>query len=79
MEKRIVGIKELHKRLSEISDLVGRGYSFLVVKNSRPAFSIEPIREEIRRKYSLKDFDKIRFKSGDKNLSKKIDRIIYGV
>jgi len=79
MEKRIIGIKELHKRLREVSDLVRQGYSFLVVKNSRPAFSIEPIREETMRKYSLNDFDKIRFKSGDKNLSKKIDRIVYGV
>lgn len=79
MEKRIVGIKELHRRLSEISELVRQGCSFLVVKNSRPAFSIEPIEEEVRPKYSLADLSGLKFKAKDKQLSKRVDKMVYGV
>jgi len=77
MERQLIGIKELHKQLSQIIIAVSNGQSFLVVKNSKPAFRIEPPNVEARKKYNLSDLKKIQFKSRDKNLSKKIDNILY--
>jgi len=76
MDTRIVGIKNLHKQLSKISDEALEGKSFIVVKNSKPVFRIEPIEKE--KKYNLGDFTKIQFRSKNKNLSREIDSSIYG-
>jgi len=74
METNIIGVRELHRRLREISDDTLSGRSFIVVRNTRPVFRIEPYREE-NKKYSLEDLKKISFKGG-KNLSRDIDKII---
>ncbi len=73
METNIIGIRELHRRLREISDDTLSGRSFIVVRNTKPVFRIEPYKEE--KKYSLEDFKKISRKSG-KKLSLDIDKII---
>jgi len=78
MEKQIIGIKQLYRQLAQISEAVLRGQSYLVVKNSRPVFRIEPINDLPDKKYGLSDIKKIRFRGG-KKLSEKIDNIIYGV
>ncbi len=77
MNTKIVGIKELHKKLKKISDATEKGQSFLVVRNSKPVFKIEPIDNKKEKKYSLKDFKKIQFEAKYKNLSKDIDSILY--
>jgi antitoxin (DNA-binding transcriptional repressor) of toxin-antitoxin stability system len=77
METQIIGIKQLHKDLSKISEQAKKGQSFIVVKNSKPVFRIEPMESLGKPRYTLKDFEKIRFK-GEKNLSKNIDKILYG-
>jgi len=74
----IIGIKKLHQQLPHIADAAVRGESFIVMRHAQPMFRIEPIRD-IARKFTLKDFQKIRFRSRDKNLSKKVDRIAYGI
>jgi len=77
MEPQIIGIKQLHKELKKISMKAQAGQSYIVVKNSRPVFRVEPF-GKLRPKYTIKDLEKIRFKSDDKNLSKHIDKILYG-
>jgi len=77
MEAQIIGVKQLHKNLKQISEAAMSGESFLIVRNSKPVFRIEPVKKIMKKKYSLDDFKKIQFKSGDKNLSKNIDKIVY--
>lgn len=81
MNLQIIGVKELYKQLKQVSQAALRGQSFLVVRNSKPVFRIEPIEPTAEKKYSLKDFKNIQFKMRykDRNLSKKIDEIVYGV
>lgn len=76
MNEQIIGIKQLYTNLKEISHEALYGQSFIVVKNSKPVFRIEPIETVKKKKYNLEDFKKIQFKGG-KNLSKNIDKIIY--
>ncbi|NCF75150.1 MAG: hypothetical protein GWO87_01530 [Xanthomonadaceae bacterium] len=81
MEAKIIGVKQLYKNLKTISEETLRGHSFIVVKNSKPVFRIEPINNENdnKKKYTLADFKKLQFKSKYKNLSKDIDKIVYNL
>ncbi|OGC81969.1 MAG: hypothetical protein A2V81_03800 [Candidatus Abawacabacteria bacterium RBG_16_42_10] len=74
----IVGVRQLHKELKEIIDAVAKGREFTVVKNSTPVFRIVPVRNRVTHKKFLDELAKIQFKSGDKDLSKKVDEIVYG-
>ena len=75
--QKIIGIKQLHKDLKRISQQTLRGASFIVVKNSKPVFKIEPISDIKEKKYKLSDLRELQFRSSDKKLSKKIDKIMY--
>lgn len=79
METQIIGVKQLHKELKKISAKALRGHSFIVVRNSKPVFRIEPINQKSlkKKKYTMDDLWKIRFKNRDKNLSRNIDKILY--
>ena len=77
MNDKMIGIKELHQNLKTVSEEARQGQSFIVIKNSKPVFKIVPLGENTLPKYSLSDFKKIQFKVRDKNLSKKIDNIMY--
>ena len=77
MEAQIIGVKQLHKDLKRISEAEMSGESFLIVRNSKPVFRIEPIKKPIKKKHTIKDLWKIRFDGKDKNLSKNIDKILY--
>ncbi|MFH1522472.1 MAG: hypothetical protein ABIE43_01475 [Patescibacteria group bacterium] len=77
MEAQIIGIKQLHKQLKQIAEATLKGQSFTVVKNSKPVFKIEPIEETGIKKYTLADFGSVQFDGKDKDLSKKIDSILY--
>ena len=77
MEAQIIGVKELHKNLKRISEAAMSGESFLIVRNSKPVFRIEPVEKITKKKYILADFEKIQFRSNSKNLSKNIDKIVY--
>lgn len=81
MEAQIIGIKQLHKQLKQVSEQTVCGKSFIVVKNSTPVFRIEPMNDKSigKEKYTLADFKKIQFKSKHKNLSKNIDKIVYNL
>ena len=78
MNKTIIGIKELHKHLKGISEAARRGRSFLVFKNSRPVFRIEPVHEDMPKKYTRKDLKNLQVSGGSRTLSREIDTILYG-
>ena len=79
METKIIGVKQLYRDLKTISEETLNGHSFIVVKNSKPVFRIEPVNPNVlkKKKYNMDDLWKLRFKSKDKNLSKNIDKILY--
>ena len=78
--RKIIGVRELTRNMKTISRAAKRGTSFLVMRNTEPIFRIEPITDEKQTgKYTLKDLIGIRFKSGEKDLSKRVDEIVYGV
>jgi len=78
MSPQIIWVKQLYKELKKISEATLRGQSFVVVKNSKPVFRIEPIEKTTPRKYSLQDFKKLQFKTNDRDLSRLVDKITYG-
>ena len=79
MKTNIIGIKQLHTQLKQITQAVSAGEFFIVVKNSQPVFRIEPLEQTVTKKYSLQDFKKLQVKGKAKNLSAKVDEIVYGV
>lgn len=75
-----IGVKQLYKNLRSIAKRAKAGESFLVVKHTTPLFRIVPSDQEVAKKpYTLKDVLDLRFKSGEKNLSEKVDEIVYGI
>lgn len=79
MQDQIIGIKQLQTHLKQLTQQVQAGGSFVVVKNSKPVFRIEPIEGQQVKRYTLADLKRIQFRSGQKNLSKSIDKIVYSV
>ncbi len=79
MIQTIIGIKELQKSLKRVSEEANKGRHFTVVRNSRPVFSIHPIVSQKKLpKYTFDDFKKVQFSTKDRDLSKKVDEIVYG-
>lgn len=64
---------------------IKRGERILVMKHARPALVIttyetaELLPRHSKKYYTLDDIRKLQTKGGDKNISKKVDRIVYGV
>ena len=81
MPVQMIGVKEFHANLPKVARGVSRGMSYIVMKHARPLFRVEPTRVPPRGKkqYTLRDLMKLRFRSGEKNLSQRIDEIVYGV
>lgn len=75
MNTTTIGVKQLHKELKNIAKETRKGKSFLVMNRTEPIFRIEPVAPKPQK--SMDDLFKIHF-SGDKNLSKNIDKILYG-
>jgi len=44
--ENIIGLKDLRQKMSEYSEKVKEGKSFIVVKRSKPLFKISPIEED---------------------------------
>lgn len=76
MEQIIIGVRELQRNLRKISNKALKGQAFVVVRNAKPLFKITPIAAS-RPKYTLKDFRRLEFDSGERNLSRRIDEIVY--
>ena len=73
-----VSMRDFYKNMKKYQGLVAAGGTFVVTKNKRPVFTVSaPVAEVEKKKYTLADFKTIKFKSGEKNLSQKIDQILY--
>lgn len=72
-------MRELLRNSKAISRDTKRGMSFVVAKNNEPLFRIEPMETKAKGKYTLKDLLSLRFHGKEKNLSKNIDKILYGI
>ena len=74
----IIGIKALQGNLKRVADAAQRGETFTVVRDSKPVFRIEPVTVRRGKKYTKEDLLSLRFRSGEKDLSTRVDEIVYG-
>lgn len=44
--ENIIGVKELRQNLSKYTEKINQGYSFIVLKRSKPLFKISPFNGE---------------------------------
>lgn len=79
MQTTAIGIRELHRSLPSITRAVNKGKSFVVMNHAKPIFNITPIKNTPKKTYTLADFAKLKFKHPNKNLSKEIDKYVYGI
>lgn len=71
--KNIVGIKELRNNLDEYIEKVEKGSTFLVLKRSKPVFTISAPDKEEEMWEEVVDFTK--FKRGGVNLEELLGRL----
>ena len=62
---QIIGIKQFHKDMKKISEMVAEGQEFVVVKNSKPAFRIVPVCP-LKDLFTPKDLSKLQFYRAEK-------------
>ena len=74
----IIGIKQLQRSLKKVADAAGRGETFTVVRDSKPVFRIEPILGRHGATKTFADFALASRFKGPRNLSRRIDDILYG-
>lgn len=80
MNTTIIGTKQLRSSLPDIAKAVKRGVRFSVMRHHEHLFDIVPPKDK-KTTYTLEDFEKLQFSDQDctRDLSKKIDEIVYGV
>lgn len=71
----IIGVKQFHKDFKKVVSETKKGKTFVVVNRTEPLMRVGPVIPQPQK--SMADLFKIHFK-GDKNLSKDIDKILYG-
>lgn len=85
---KIIGVKQLREHMPQIAKQAQKGQSFVVMRHQKILFRLEPpeffdepqqIHTSGRR--LAQELKKIQFSdpTGDKNLSKNIDKIVYGL
>ena len=73
-----IGMRELGRNLSRISHEAAMGNRFLVTKNNKTIFRIEPENEIKKKIFTSADLTRASVATGDPNLSQKVDEIVYG-
>ncbi len=79
IEPTTIGVKEFRQKLPKVLKAVERGHRFTIVRYSKPVAQFTPVHTRAEKRYTIEDLLAIRFKTKDKNLSKKVDEIVYGV
>jgi antitoxin (DNA-binding transcriptional repressor) of toxin-antitoxin stability system len=82
---KTINVRDLQRNMKAVAAEVVGGERFQVLKNSRPLFLITPSPVKpiklIKKKHTREEFfaalDKMRFHSGEKDLSERIDEIVY--
>lgn len=78
MKPKTIGIRELIRNYKKITRETKRGMSFEVMNHREALFQITPIKK--KQKTTLwDDLKDISFSDEDRDLSKKIDEIVYDV
>lgn len=81
MQPKIIGMRVLRQHLATITRAAERGQSFLVTVHKRAAFRIEPPKKQKRNKAIgqklIDTFKDVMFHSGETDLSRQIDEIVY--
>lgn len=78
-----INIREFQRNMKSVGEKVAKGRSFLVLKNAKPVFEVRPVTLETHKKTKrtqkefLRDLSAIRI-HGEKDLSRNIDKIVYG-
>ena len=70
-------MREFLRSPKRASDLLRSGQKIQVTSNGDLLFTAQPAKRK-KKGATIKDFAHIRFKSGEKNLSKRVDEIVYG-
>ena len=73
-----IGMREFMRNTKKIKAAVARGEEFEVLDRTTPVFKIVPTGAVAKKKYSLADLKKLRFRSGQSDLSQSVDEIVYG-
>lgn len=71
-----ISIREYLRNYNTYNDKVMKGECFVITKNNQDQIKLSPV--DTDKRYTMKDLLSIRF-SGDKDLSKNIDKIVYGI
>jgi antitoxin (DNA-binding transcriptional repressor) of toxin-antitoxin stability system len=79
MQKSVemIGIRELHAQMARVSQSALEGQEFIVIRNSKPVFKIVPYKTAKSKAYSLKDVLNLKKKTGNPDLSKQMDALLY--
>lgn len=76
-EKRI-SVRTLYRQMTKIAKAVAQGERFAVTKHGKAIFSIGPVQLRRGARYSLQDFQKLQWEGGQKDLSQRVDEVLYG-
>ncbi len=73
-----ISLRQLVQKPSDLSKLVNTKHEFIVTRHGKAFFKAIPIQE--KKGLTIHDFDDLMFSDPklDKNLSKNIDKILYG-
>jgi antitoxin (DNA-binding transcriptional repressor) of toxin-antitoxin stability system len=72
-----VSVREVTRNFSKLYARAQRGEYFSVQNRGEEVCSIAPPAPQ-KKKYTLADFKKIQFHSGERNLSSRVDELLYG-
>ena len=80
MRTKTIGVRELQHQFKKVTEAAKRGASFVVTSHRKPLFRIEPVTMEDKKigKTLLKEIKPLMYRSGKKDLSKKINKMTYG-
>ncbi len=73
-----IGMREFLRNTKKIKAAVARGEEFEVCDRTTPVFRIVPAVTTHGKKYTFDDLMKLKFHSGQNNLSQSVDDIVYG-
>ena len=75
-----ISTRDFFRNYSKYQKKIDNNKGIIVTKQNRDQFVILPVpKKEKKGKYTLKDILNLRFTSGEKDLSKQIDKIVYGL
>lgn len=74
MEK-IISLKELRQKMPDYTQLVRRGQSFIVVKQSKPIFKVVPLFEKARQEEWEEVVDFTKIKKGGVKIEEVLSRL----